>query len=436
MKAIFAWTVGLFGLVVLGSVCDAYTWVSPVYHTPYPCAPNTCTGRVYFVDGCGNVIGPYFDLRPWFPPTGGGPTPGGQMLPGPVGYAIQSGHVPPELLMSKKGMDLGDAPLLKDRGKKKGPPPPPPPGFGGPSQGVPFQYPMLGGAEMQQFGNVQQPYAMPAPYPMQHSGSPGMMPYPMPAPMPTPVPIYPQPQPGGQIGALWPYTSQAAEVYQVQNAVTNPMMPAPPPMPSMPAQPQTPRTPGAYPWGAPGTPGYNQWMFNLALGDSSPYKGMPGMRPFDPRMPAQPMMPNMNRYNPRIPTWPMMPGAYPMSQQYRSSAGAPLQPYRPMYAMVPMNPMMPVGPMNPLVPMNPMARMYPMARMGPMPMPTPPRIPQMSPLQLPNMDDMKPPASQQSAGGTAYPTHPFTRSPRDFFMWSETMEDEAKMRNRPFPVPR
>jgi hypothetical protein len=62
-----------------------------------------------------------------------------------------------------------------------------------------------------------------------------------------------------------------------------------------------------------------------------------------------------------------------------------------------------------------------------------PQSPQMNwaPMELPRMDMMPPPPRP----GMAYPTHPFTRSPRDFFMWGENMDDERARSNRPFPVP-
>ena len=59
--------------------------------------------------------------------------------------------------------------------------------------------------------------------------------------------------------------------------------------------------------------------------------------------------------------------------------------------------------------------------------------PQMNwqPMQLPRMD-MMPPPPRPSPG---FPTHPFTRSPRDFFMWGEAMDEERARGTRPFPVP-
>jgi hypothetical protein len=46
-----------------------------------------------------------------------------------------------------------------------------------------------------------------------------------------------------------------------------------------------------------------------------------------------------------------------------------------------------------------------------------------------------PPPHGPPMGGGAYPVHPFTRSPRDFFMWGDMMEEERARGNRPFPVP-
>lgn len=46
---------------------------------------------------------------------------------------------------------------------------------------------------------------------------------------------------------------------------------------------------------------------------------------------------------------------------------------------------------------------------------------------------MPPPAQGQSP--TAYPVHPYARSPRDFFMWREEMEDRQQRERRPGLVP-
>jgi hypothetical protein len=79
--------------------------------------------------------------------------------------------------------------------------------------------------------------------------------------------------------------------------------------------------------------------------------------------------------------------------------------------------------------MQPMHPMGPMHQFGPM---QPPQM-NMQQLELPRMDPM--PMPMPMVGGSAYPVHPFTRSPRDFFMWGEVMEQERARANRPFPVP-
>jgi hypothetical protein len=54
------------------------------------------------------------------------------------------------------------------------------------------------------------------------------------------------------------------------------------------------------------------------------------------------------------------------------------------------------------------------------------------PMQGPRMEMMPPPPP---TFGGPFPSHPFIRSPRDFFMWGETMEDERARGNRPSLVP-
>jgi hypothetical protein len=44
-----------------------------------------------------------------------------------------------------------------------------------------------------------------------------------------------------------------------------------------------------------------------------------------------------------------------------------------------------------------------------------------------------PPARQFQ--GPSYPTHPFARGPRDFFMWRENLEDQMRREQRPNLVP-
>jgi hypothetical protein len=129
-----------------------------------------------------------------------------------------------------------------------------------------------------------------------------------------------------------------------------------------------------------------------------------------------------------------MPAAYPgqapgqlMSHHHHGSHQSP---FTPIPGFTPQTPMMPMQPMTPPAPqyMPLQPGMPPMPNMAPM-------MPNMTPMQMPRMDMVPPPAPPKMGGG-AFPTHPFIRSPRDFFMWGENMEDEARMRNRPFPVPR
>ena len=76
---------------------------------------------------------------------------------------------------------------------------------------------------------------------------------------------------------------------------------------------------------------------------------------------------------------------------------------------------------NPMQPFQPYAGMQPFQQFG-----------GFGPMQGPRMDTMPPPPM---LGGASYPTHPFIRSPRDFFMWGESMEEERARGNRPIMVP-
>jgi hypothetical protein len=98
-------------------------------------------------------------------------------------------------------------------------------------------------------------------------------------------------------------------------------------------------------------------------------------------------------------------------------------PNLPTTPSVDMNGFQQFGPMQPIQQFSPFS---------PIQGPQPPRM-DMVPMQLPRMETMPPP--QRPMGGAAYPTHPFTRSPRDFFMWGDVMEEERARGNRPFPVP-
>ncbi len=52
-----------------------------------------------------------------------------------------------------------------------------------------------------------------------------------------------------------------------------------------------------------------------------------------------------------------------------------------------------------------------------------------NPALMPQLGGNGPPMS------AAFPTHPYARSPRDFFMWSETLEDQMNMLRLPALVP-
>jgi hypothetical protein len=140
-------------------------------------------------------------------------------------------------------------------------------------------------------------------------------------------------------------------------------------------------------------------------------------------------------YDPRMAIWQAQaPGGQPFST---IPGFAPNIPPTPQTPPTPMMPIPPGGPMAPMpyygpMPNNGFNQFTPMPQMTPMQPMGPPMSP-MSPLQLPRMEGKAPP--QIKVGGNAYPTHPFVRSPRDFFMWGENMLDEERARRRPFPVP-
>jgi hypothetical protein len=68
------------------------------------------------------------------------------------------------------------------------------------------------------------------------------------------------------------------------------------------------------------------------------------------------------------------------------------------------------------------------------PSPPGPLLPQMGPVQmeLPRRESYGPPPAHAPAG---YPTHPFVRGPRDFFMWGDVMAEEKARGSRPALVP-
>jgi hypothetical protein len=151
-----------------------------------------------------------------------------------------------------------------------------------------------------------------------------------------------------------------------------------------------------------------------------PYYGPPGMiatAQRDPRtgiwqvqnVAPSPFMP--------IPNYPGTPGAMP-------TQSAPPQGAFPFYGPAPQGGVPFFGPMQS------MQSMQPMNQFGPLQGPRP----DMAGLQLPRMEGYGPPPPPQGPRGM-YPVHPFTRSPRDFFMWGDSIEDERARGSRPMPVP-
>jgi len=156
-----------------------------------------------------------------------------------------------------------------------------------------------------------------------------------------------------------------------------------------------PPVPMQVPYGAPPT-------YNASF---TPYPMMPGPMYYPGQVPARPVA----WQNPGANAWP--------AQNVHGAPFGTIPNFNPQGPMPPMMP--PTAPMPPYPQMNPFTPMQP-------PMPPQPGM------EFPRPDSHSVP----TVGGAAFPMHPFTRSPRDFFMWSENMEDEQRLRNRPFPVPR
>lgn len=404
MKAILRGGAGLLACLLAASVSPAYVFVSPVFKQPYPQAPSPCnTGGVYFIDAWGRVVGPYYFLQPPCQPFNG-------LLPGPTGQAIMAGNLPHTLLLSKEGLAIGNVPLVgqkRDGGShEQGSHP----GAGLPEMGgPPGPYAFAGGSNNLGPGtppqpNMQIPYGPMPPYGPRPPAGP--MPYPMAAPnVQVPYPPY-----GGM-----PYRAMPASMpYPPMQYMPAPMAT---PMPRMPV----PTT--YYPMSNPS--GVSQAQ-NLAPG-GQPFMPIPGFgvpgAPLPPGGPAAPGAPGA----PFAPLPPMM--SQPGVMMPPGVPGMPMPP------TAPTPPGMDTGGSNgfqffgPMQNFQPSERLYPLQPLQVMQ----PPAPQMEPMQLPRMDYAPPPV--QKVGGNVYPTHPFVRSPRDFFMWGETMDDEIKMRRRPVPVP-
>ena len=197
-----------------------------------------------------------------------------------------------------------------------------------------------------------------------------------------------------------PYGNMPASPYPMQS-------PYPQPMPTMPYA-------GAMPYPMP----YQAQMSMIPARPVAylPYYGPPGMYA-------------TARQNPQTGVWQVqnvMPGHGPAP--FMPIPGFKLGPAGPQgMQKMPTMPGMEMGPGNGFQNFGPVQQFDQFGRLqGPHP-------PQMdwAPMELPRMDMMPPPPRP----GMAYPTHPFTRSPRDFFMWGENMDDERARGNRPFPVP-
>jgi hypothetical protein len=279
MKAILRWSAGLLSLLLLGSVCDGYYWVTPVFKQPYPVAPSPSNSGFYLVDAYGRLIGPHYYLVPPCQPFNG-------MLPGKTGQAIQQGYLPHTLLLSKEGMVIGKVPRVGEKGSPQAP------GYPQPGAGLPQSGMARGPGPYA--GNMQMPYGY-----MPSSPYPGQAPY-------------PQPMPYGNMPQPMPYGA-------MPNSGQPPFMPIPgfnPSMPSSPMMPGAPMMPGmAMPPGQPG--------MNMGPGNGFPsFSPMPPFNQFNPlqgpqppRMEMQPMqMPRMDMMPP-----PPRPGnAYPSHPFARS----------------------------------------------------------------------------------------------------------------------
>lgn len=72
-------------------------------------------------------------------------------------------------------------------------------------------------------------------------------------------------------------------------------------------------------------------------------------------------------------------------------------------------------------------------------LPPPQALPQLPPQALPHAGPQAPlhagPLARFFRPTAAFPTHPYARSPRDFFMWGEAAEDEISRLRHPALIP-
>ena len=372
MKAILRWGTALVSLLLLTQISAGYVWVTPVFKCPYPQAPSPSNSGFYLLDSEGRWTGPHYYLVPPGKPFGG-------MLPGQTGQMIMSGYLPHTHLLSKEGLAIGKVPLVGDKASA------------GHAQGAPM--PGAGLPELNgQGGMMASPYGNP--YGAPAYGNPYAAPQYRNMQVPYPIPGMPQQGPMPYAGAqmpypmAMPYAGGPMPYPMPQGPMAMPYAGGPMPYPMPNGMMPYPMPQGPMPMMAPGRPmAWQNGTGNIWLAQNVA-PNIPPMPNFAPGMPGPPMMPGM----------PTTPGGQ----------------------VAPMNTFPFFGPMQQFPPFGPLQG---------------PALPQMNaaPLQAPRME-MYPPPPQKPA--TAFPMHPFTRSPRDFFMWSETMEDEQRLRNRPFPVPR
>ena len=375
MKAIIRGAAGLSCLLLLASVSHAWYYATAVYKCPFPQAPD-CYGPGYYAQGPqGMWYGPNYYL---VPPTG----PFNGVLPGPTGQAIMSGYLPHKLLLSKDGLAIGNVPLL---GQKQGTggeqPPYPTPGAGLPQ--------LAGGAGPAGMAYGSPNGGMQSPY--------GGMPFAAPPPRPP------------YSGMPWSGPMPNGAIPQMPMGPM-PMMPygaMPPPMPY--------GTPMMPPYGAPQMP----YPMPNGSGVPMPYP----MRAPVPQMPMAGYYPA--RRDPATGLW-LVQNTVPApgGGQFMPIPGfnGPMMPQQPGMAQTPISTF---GPADGFQYFGPMQSFTPLQG---------PQMPRMdaAPMQAPRMEMNPPPPMPRPAG---YPTHPFVRSPRDFFMWGETMEEERARGSRPNPVP-
>jgi hypothetical protein len=107
--------------------------------------------------------------------------------------------------------------------------------------------------------------------------------------------------------------------------------------------------------------------------------------------------------------------------------------YGPNYYLVP-----PFRPVGTCLPTNYQGQQPNIPGRAPLSLPVlggPPGAVQPMPVFNTQMGKIEFPSPGPAAQKQLYPTHPFVRGPRDFFMWSESMEEQEGRNSRPALVP-